>query len=334
MANRIEELCVRRDVDGLFVSIPSDAVLQAIEECLKLNIPVVSINAGNDESKALNLKHHIGQVDYNAGKGAGEALVEAGIEKGVCANHAKGVSVVEDRCDGFEAALEAANVTYLGQVYVPDDNADLYIENVEAQVGDQGDWSGVGFLAAGGPQHGPGLKLKGRHPKLTMGAIDTSAELYDAIDRGDALFGVDQEAYLQGYMPVVLLAYEATTGQHVSNHVIESGPAFVDSIPSEAQQACQEIFYEACRPTSTGAAAAASEERVQSGSDAGLVAGICVLAVALVISIMYFTHRINVLNKHIAKLQAQGQTVDVGMSHRLLSLVKPVDRVVPAEEIV
>ncbi len=43
MANQIHALCMQKGIDGLFVSIPSDLVVDAIQECLDLNIPVISL---------------------------------------------------------------------------------------------------------------------------------------------------------------------------------------------------------------------------------------------------------------------------------------------------
>ncbi|KAL7546438.1 hypothetical protein ACHAWF_009777 [Thalassiosira exigua] len=331
MANRIEYLCTREDVDGLFVSIPNDTVLPAIQKCLDLDIPVMSINAGGDKSQEIGLKHHIGQVDYNAGKGAGEYMIKSGMKKGVCANHAKGVQAVEDRCSGFAFALAEANIPYLGQVYVPDDNNDIYTEKVENLVDEEGDWSGIGHLANGKEQHIPSMTLKQRHKEVLIGGIDLSAELFDAIDAGNALFGVGQEPYLQGYMPVVLLTYAATTGQHVTNHVIESGPVLIENSPSEDQQVCAEIVFEACKLEDV--ASAESSSQAESFNKTGLIVGICILAVGLLLISGFFMYRINALNKHIVRLEAQGYSVEkVSMSQRMLSLVKPVDQVIPLDD--
>mmetsp|Transcript_23820 Transcript_23820/g.51472 ORF Transcript_23820/g.51472 Transcript_23820/m.51472 type:complete len:374 (+) Transcript_23820:1363-2484(+) len=328
MANRIEELCIRQDVDGIFVSIPSDTVLSAIQQCLDLGIPTISINAGADKSQELNLSHHIGQLEFNAGKGAGKFLIKSGITSGSCANHAEGVAVVEERCAGFAAALEEAGVPYIGQAYVPDDNEPIYIENVENVVNQDGDWSGVGFLAAGGPQHVSAASLQKRYPGVKIGAFDTSSSLYEALDAGTVEFGMDQEPYLQGYMPVVLLTMAATTGQGVSNRVIESGPAFVTESPSKERQECEEVFYKTCDE-----AEAAVEEVGQQQNNTGLIVGICVLAVVVVAMGGFFVYRLRALNKHVAELKAQGHSVRrVSMSQRALSIVKPVNQVVEADD--
>ena len=63
MAARITTLC-QSGVDGIFVTIPDDVVLDSIRLCQSLNIPVISINAGADKSKEMGLLHHIGQSKY------------------------------------------------------------------------------------------------------------------------------------------------------------------------------------------------------------------------------------------------------------------------------
>lgn len=251
MANKIKNLCEDEQVDGLFVSIPSEAVVSAIEDCMDLGIPVMSINAGASTSETMGLMHHVGQLEYNAGFGAGEFLANRGITKAICVNHAIGVSVVEERCDGFQAAIEKEGIEYWGQVYVEDNKRQEYIEDVESLVANktgtsEGDWEGIGILAAGGPQHIPVIALQARHKKSVIGAFDTSSDLYEAVDIGIKEFGIDQQPYLQGYMPVMLLTHRASNGQFLSNQVIESGPAFVTASPSDAQVKCEEIAFQTC----------------------------------------------------------------------------------------
>ena len=310
MANRIEELCTRQYVDGIFVSIPSDTVVAAIQKCLDLSIPVISINAGADKSQDMGLMHHIGMLEFNAGKGAGEYLVNSGITSGVCANHAEGVAVVEERCAGFAAALDEAGVPYIGQAYVPDDNGAIFIDKVEKLVNQEGDWSGVGLLAPGSPQHIPAIALQQRHSGLKIGAFDLSSELYSAIDAGTVEFGMDQEPYLQGYMPVVMLTYAASPGQTIANRVIESGPAFIVSSPSEEKQACEEVFYTTCEEEEEEVSNAEDQQQQEdSANNTGLIVGLCVLAVALLCMCAFFIYRLNALNKHVAALEAKGKSV-------------------------
>jgi simple sugar transport system substrate-binding protein len=49
----------------------------------------------------------------------------------------------------------------------------------------------------------------------------------EAIAAGDMLFAVDQQQYLQGYLPIVLLTLYATNLNTIANPVLMTGPGFV-----------------------------------------------------------------------------------------------------------
>ncbi|CAB9527689.1 Periplasmic binding proteins and sugar binding domain of LacI family [Seminavis robusta] len=248
MANQIERLC-QEGVDGIFVTIPSETVLDAIKGCQQLNVPVVSINAGPDFSRDLGLQHHLGMVEFNAGYLAGQRMAETGqLTSALCCDHAPGNVVLIDRCGGFEKAMKEANIPYLGAVTVPDDNAELFVNNVETFVRTENndDYSGLGVMLAGGPQHGPGIMLKEKHPEILAGAFDTSDAFYKGLDDGKLMFGMDQGPYLQGYLPIPLLAWQAQTMQNTVNHLIETGPDFVLESPSQAKQTCELGHFKTC----------------------------------------------------------------------------------------
>jgi simple sugar transport system substrate-binding protein len=48
-----------------------------------------------------------------------------------------------------------------------------------------------------------------------------------AILDGNMLFAIDQQQYLQGYLPIVLLTLYSTNLNTVANPVIMTGPGFV-----------------------------------------------------------------------------------------------------------
>ena len=97
MGARIRNFC-ESGVDGLIVSIPDASLLESIQFCLDLNIPVVSVNAGVEFSAQLGLLMHIGQSEFNAGYGAGQRLVQQGMKEGICLNHNPGNVALIDRC--------------------------------------------------------------------------------------------------------------------------------------------------------------------------------------------------------------------------------------------
>lgn len=65
--------------------------------------------------------------------------------------------------------------------------------------------------------------------------FDTSPEILNALVNNQLEFAVDQQQWLQGYLPVVLLANYAKYDSMVRNDLILTGPSFV--IPANARKA-------------------------------------------------------------------------------------------------
>ena len=59
------------------------------------------------------------------------------------------------------------------------------------------------------------------------GEFDLSPDVLKAIAAGDMLFAIDQQQYLQGYLPIVLLTLYATNLNTIANPVLMTGPGFV-----------------------------------------------------------------------------------------------------------
>ena len=63
---------------------------------------------------------------------------------------------------------------------------------------------------------------------VTLATFDVSADICDAILAGDLLFAVDQQPYLQGYLPVQFIALKIRNGNDVGGgQPVYSGPGFV-----------------------------------------------------------------------------------------------------------
>ena len=65
-------------------------------------------------------------------------------------------------------------------------------------------------------------------PEVTIGTFDLGPDVLKAVQDGRITFAVDQQAYLQGYLPVVFLAERARYGLFpAQGDVIPTGPNFV-----------------------------------------------------------------------------------------------------------
>ena len=254
MSNKIKFLCSGDSpVDGIFVTIPSDVVLEAVLECKAAGIPVIAINAGVEAAEEHGLVHYIGQLEYNSGFGAAQELISHGIKNGWCVNHEVGTATTVQRCQGMEDAFALnPDVEYMGQIVVPRDNVEQYKSDVQLVIDDDGLWDGYGLLLTGQIQVPAAIELLEDHPNVVIGTFDLSDLVFGALDEGQIVFGIDQQPYLQGYMPVPLLTHAIVNKQQLSNSVIESGPSFVLSAPSEKQLMCEAQFYDVCRPEESG----------------------------------------------------------------------------------
>ena len=245
MARQIISLC-NEGVDGIFITIPSELLNDAVKKCQELNIPVVSINSGASSARELGIVHHIAQLEYDAGYEAGQRLALEGIHSAVCLNHHPDNVALIQRCDGFANGISGKNITYLGSASVPLDSKLVYIEEVENIVNTTGDWDGIGALGAGEPQIGSLLATQELHPNLLIGFFDVNSDLFEGLDSGKILFGIDQNPFMQGYMPVWLLTIMAHTKQNLQNQYIKTGPRFVEKSPSDALQICTANHFKVC----------------------------------------------------------------------------------------
>jgi simple sugar transport system substrate-binding protein len=247
MAAAIQDFC-SQGIDGLIVSIPSSIVAEALSTCLDNSISVISLNAGSSEAKELGLMNHLGQIEFNAGKRAGEQMIELGVTTGACLRHVVNNTALMDRCNGMKEAFDESEekVTYFGDMDVSPDAVDTYIADVEAFIGDTGSWDGWGILFGGDAQVVPALSLKEQHSDLVLAAFDTSEAVYKALDSGEIAFAVCQNEYLQGYFPIPLLAWKVYAQQFLISTYVETGPRLYFESPSDAEAQCEANGYEVC----------------------------------------------------------------------------------------
>ena len=71
------------------------------------------------------------------------------------------------------------------------------------------------------------LSESGQLGDILLATFDLGPEVLEAVRDGDMLFAIDQQQYLQGYLPVVLLTLHTENLNTVANEVIMTGPGFV-----------------------------------------------------------------------------------------------------------
>ncbi|GHB20219.1 sugar ABC transporter substrate-binding protein [Pseudovibrio japonicus] len=218
------EAAIIQEPDGIVVSIPdSDALGPSILRAVNAGIPVISMNSGAEISATLGARLHVGQDEYEAGKVAGEELAAMGGTVAICVNQEVGNVALDHRCDGFAEGFG-------GEVTVVPTNTDpSEVEaKIKATLEANPDIDTIIGLVASlvGEPAVRAVDSVGRTGEINVASFDVSAGFLEDVAEGKAAFAVDQQQFLQGYLPVMFLALNAKYGLLPSGDV-PSGPNLI-----------------------------------------------------------------------------------------------------------
>jgi simple sugar transport system substrate-binding protein len=223
---RIVEQTAASNPDGIIVTIADFDVLSGpIRNAVAKGIPVITINSGTQEqSRALGALMHVGQPEYDAGFGAGLRAKDAGVTSFLCVNHYITNPSSVERCQGFADALGVD----LGSQMIDSGQDPTEIKSkVQAYLSANPETNGI--LTLGPTSAEPtlaALEEMGKSGTIEFGTFDLSTSIADAIKADIISYAIDQQPYLQGYLPVVILTNLTRYGV-VPGNSINSGPGFV-----------------------------------------------------------------------------------------------------------
>jgi simple sugar transport system substrate-binding protein len=225
MGQLIDAACAKKP-SGLVISLPDAVALgPSVTKCVQAGIPVISANSGSDTYAKLGILTHVGQDESIAGQAAGQRMKDAGGKNAICVNQEVGNAGLDARCNGFKDGFAPGKMTVL-QVDLKDPTtaqqkiaaaltADPTIDTVMAL----GPTGSTPTIAA--------LKQLG-NSTIKVGTFDLSKDVLAAIKDGSMLFAVDQQQYLQGYLPIVFeTLYKLYGLMPGGGKPILTGPGFV-----------------------------------------------------------------------------------------------------------
>ncbi|MEA2308905.1 MAG: simple sugar transport system substrate-binding protein, partial [Thermoleophilaceae bacterium] len=195
------------------------------------------LNSGTDVSRRLGVLAHVGQPDEQAGFAAGRRMARQGVRQAICVEHEKGNAGLAARCRGFGRALRRAG----GRSTV----VDINLQNrhgAEQTIADaviEQHVDGMITLGPGGtlPAIG-GLRLDRLLGSVRLATFDLSPEVLAALRKGEIDFAVDQQPFLQGYLPIVFLTQNARYGLlPAKGTLVPTGPSFVTRANANAVSA-------------------------------------------------------------------------------------------------
>ena len=245
---------INAHVSGIAVSDHDPALMNAtIAKAVAAGIPVVMLNAGCDPTDlaAAHAITCVGQPETVAGNQAGAQLKSEGVTNVLCVIHQSGQNLL-DRCNGIAQALGTGSTCSTGsppksgpgctELILSTPNAASNPTQADAQV--------VSYLQAH-PQINAVMTLNNAiatalvtalgssASKVKIGTFDLNSGVVTDLQNGSLDFAIDQQQYLQGYMPIVALyLYLKAHGNSVSpGQVLDTGPLIVNKANVSTVQA-------------------------------------------------------------------------------------------------
>jgi simple sugar transport system substrate-binding protein len=220
------DAAVSQKVDGLAVSVPNaDAIKGSLAKAKAAGIPIITLNSGADQFQQLGAITHVGQTEEIAGEAAGKKLKEAGVKKVLCVIHEQNNIGLQQRCDGVKKGFGGAVTNQ--QVKGTEDIATTQTE-IKSKL--QADKSFDGVIALNPDIASAAVTaVKGASSNAKIATFDLTPNVIKDIKAGTVLFAVDQQQYLQGYLPIVFLKLFKQNANTVGGGLpVLTGPGFVD----------------------------------------------------------------------------------------------------------
>jgi simple sugar transport system substrate-binding protein len=216
---------VTEKVDGIATSAPNpDAIRDSLKKATDAGIPIITLNSGADDYQDLGAITHVGQTEEIAGEGAGAKFKDAGGKKLLCVIHEQSNIGLNQRCDGAKKGFggEVENLQVKGV-------NDIQTTLTEIQSKLQSDKS-IDAVLTLNPDIAVAARdaVQGAGSSAKLGTFDLSGDVVKAIQDGEVEFAVDQQQYLQGYLPVVFLSlYKSNANTVGGGQPVLTGPGFV-----------------------------------------------------------------------------------------------------------
>lgn len=223
---RIIEQVAASNPDGLITTLSDYDVLSGpIKAAVDSGIDVIIMNSGTPEqAREVGALMYVGQPEYDAGFAAGMRAKGDGVSSFLCVNHYISSPSSTERCQGFADGLGID----LGNQMIDSGQDPAEIKNkVMAYLSANPNTDAV--LTLGPTSADPtilALEELGLSGEMYFGTFDLGTEIVKGIKADVIQWGIDQQPFLQAYLPVVVLTNYDRYGVLPGNN-INSGPGFV-----------------------------------------------------------------------------------------------------------
>ncbi len=223
---RIIEQAAASGPHGIITTLADFDVLKGpIQNAVASGVDVIIMNTGTaEQAREVGALMYVGQPEYDAGYAAGLRAKGDGIGSFLCVNHTIQQPSLVQRCQGFADGLGVElGDSMLDSGTDPGEVKNKVLAYLSANP------STEAILALGPVSADPtiaALKENGMAGDIYFGTFDLGDEIVKGIKEGIVKWGIDQQPFLQAYMPVVILSNYHRYGVLPGNNM-NSGPGFV-----------------------------------------------------------------------------------------------------------
>lgn len=224
------ESAISSKPDGIAVTITNAVALdEPLRKAIKMGIPVIAINVPDSRPVEERIPYlcYVGMDEYRGGIDAAQRMLkEFTPKRAIVANHEPGHTGLELRAKGIKDVFSKKGI--------PVEEVDITANPTKAvgilssYLSRYPETDAIFTLGPLGTQ--PALKLleeKNLFGKVKLSGWDLTSLMVEAIKEGKLLFTIEQQQYLQGYLPIVFLYTYSKYGL-IPHGTVLTGPAIVD----------------------------------------------------------------------------------------------------------
>lgn len=237
LAQLVQQSAARKP-DAMVVSnFFPDAMGPQIKKATEAGIPVVIMDGGFSTWKDVGGLTYVGYDPHSLGVKVAEAQAKGGVKHGLCVDHVPGNPALEQMCTGYADGLKAAggDSKMLTIALQDAQNQQAVLQAIKGAL--QADTAVDGIFTLGATQTDLAVRAADetkRAGKVQIGGVGLSTKVLEEVRDGKALFGVDLQAYLDGYYGL-LIAYQKAKFDMSPAEPVFAGPRLV--FKDDAQRA-------------------------------------------------------------------------------------------------
>src|ERR671916_1228878 len=219
------------DADGIAVSVVDpEAFNEPIQNALDQDIPVIAYNANGEGPGTNPALAYVGQDLFQSGVEMGNRIVEL-VGEGLVALFiaTPGTLNIQPRIDGAKQSIEDSGKNIEIQQVATSANVTEERSRIEAWYNGHKDVAGMFAVDAGSTQGTAQVMAQfGLHDQgVKAGGYDLTPQILENLGKGHIDFTIDQQPYLQGFLPVMQLYLYKISGGVTGPAETNTGLVFV-----------------------------------------------------------------------------------------------------------